>query len=1207
MSAGHFLIEDLKIINLHSHKIHIPQRISIMKVSSTESTVNYNFLKGGGETAELIASIDWSQTSIGAIEWWPQSLRTTLSIILHSRFPMFLFWGHDLVCFYNDAYRPSLGNDGKHPSAMGSKGEDVWPEIWDVIKPLIDRVLKGGEASWSEDQLIPIYRNGQLEDVYWTFSYSPVEDEAGEIAGVFVTCTETTEKIKLLKKLEVNERKFFDIVDQTPMGIAIFRGDEFIFDATNKAYLEIVDKKAEDLLHKPMFEVMPEVEPVIRPLIANVWQTCEPYYGNEFPVQINRYGKTAVGFFNFIYKPLFEEGVIKGVMVVAHEVTGIVQAKYALQESEKKFRDAVIDSPIGIGIFRGKDFIIEEANNTLLNKLWRRKLKDVLGKKLVDAFPELADQQYPALLRKVYETGIAHTENEAVAFVESWDGINKFYLDFEYAPLFDGGNNVTGIMITVNDVTEKVEARMKIADAEERVRMATEAGDLATFELDLVTNEIFATERFNQIFGSNEVIPREEGIKMILPEDQPIREQAYEAALNDLNGRLHYDVRLKWNDGSIHWVRMDAKFFFDELNRPLRLLGTMKEITNEKNAQQKVEDSEKHFRNLIQEAPVPKALLNGRDYTIEIANDAMLELWNKKSDVIGKPLLEALPELRTQPYIEMLNEVYNTGNTYKGNERSAYIKTENGELKKLYLNLIFKRLDSYSEPGYDVLITGFDVTQQVLARRKIEESERDLQKANQRLEIALEAGKLGSYEMDVATGAINCTPQFKANYGLNTDTDITFQELLKLIIPGHRDYMLGEFVNAITNHVIYHAEYCITWPDNSLHWIRASGKATYDEEDNAIKMVGVTLDITQNKLAMQQIEESEQRLNMALEYTNTGSWDLNLQTLTIIYTPRLAEIFGYPPTARITHPQMRQHIHPDDRKAIVEKAFTNAIKTGIYFYEARVIRPDQTTRWIRTQGRVTFDADKIPVRMLGTIMDITEEKNEQQRKDEFMGIVTHELKTPLTSVKAFAQFLHERALKIEDNTSSVLLQKMVGQVDKLNLLVQDLLDVTRMEGGKMKFNKIQFNFSELVHEVAEQMSITTNKKIILEDVVWNGLIIGDRERTVQVLTNLLTNAIKYSPNADKVIISLTTKENQVICSVTDFGIGIAKQNQQYVFDRFYRESESHANTFPGLGLGLYISAEIMRRQNGKIWIDSEKGKGSVFSFSFPINNDLNNE
>ncbi len=162
---------------------------------------NFKFLNGGGEMGEICRSINWSATVLGSPETWPQSLRTTLSIILNSKFPMFLFWGPDLICFYNDAYRPSLGNKGKHP-AVGQKGKDLWPEIWDDIKPLIDNVLNGGEASWSEDQLLPIYRNGQLEDVYWTFSYSPVADESGKPAGVFVTCTETTDKVISLKDLQ---------------------------------------------------------------------------------------------------------------------------------------------------------------------------------------------------------------------------------------------------------------------------------------------------------------------------------------------------------------------------------------------------------------------------------------------------------------------------------------------------------------------------------------------------------------------------------------------------------------------------------------------------------------------------------------------------------------------------------------------------------------------------------------------------------------------------------------------------------------------------------------------------------------------------------------------------------------------------------------------------------------------------------------------
>ena len=147
------------------------------------SVPNLNFLRGGGEMGEYTRNYNWSSSSIGTPDQWPQSLRSTVSTILNSKFPMFLWWGPDLIQFYNDAYRPSLGVTGKHPSVLGKPGEKVWPEIWPLIKPLIDRVLAGGEASWSENAKGSINRNGQLEEVYWTYSHSAVTDESGSQPG----------------------------------------------------------------------------------------------------------------------------------------------------------------------------------------------------------------------------------------------------------------------------------------------------------------------------------------------------------------------------------------------------------------------------------------------------------------------------------------------------------------------------------------------------------------------------------------------------------------------------------------------------------------------------------------------------------------------------------------------------------------------------------------------------------------------------------------------------------------------------------------------------------------------------------------------------------------------------------------------------------------------------------------------------------------
>jgi PAS domain-containing protein len=187
-------------------------------MSARNQISDLQFLAGGGEMGALIREKDWSNTPVGNPSTWPQSLRTTLSILLNSKFPMFLWWGKELTCFYNDAYRPSLGSNGKHPSILGEAAETAWVEIWPIIKPLIDQVLAGGEATWSEDQLIPIFRNGHIEDVYWTFSYSPVNDESNTIAGVLVTCNETTEKVQLYNKTAEREGQLQFTIDAAELG-----------------------------------------------------------------------------------------------------------------------------------------------------------------------------------------------------------------------------------------------------------------------------------------------------------------------------------------------------------------------------------------------------------------------------------------------------------------------------------------------------------------------------------------------------------------------------------------------------------------------------------------------------------------------------------------------------------------------------------------------------------------------------------------------------------------------------------------------------------------------------------------------------------------------------------------------------------------------------------------------------------------------------
>jgi len=574
-----------------------------MQMETTPNTKE-QFLLGGGEMGQLTREKDWSQTVLGPPAQWPQSLRTTLSILLSSRFPMFLFWGPELIQFYNDAYRPSLGIDGKHPTALGQRGEECWKEIWYYIGPIIERVRTGGEASWDEDQLLPIYRNGKLEDVYWTFSYSPVKDESGEINGVLVVCNETTKQVNTTKRLEVIDKKFRNTVKQAPVGIVIMRGPDYKVELANDAYLQLVDRTEEEFVGKPLLESLPEVRETVEQLLHSVITTGVPFYGDEIKVPINRFGKQENGYFNFVYQPLKDEnGLINGIMAVVTDVTKQIESKFALQESEEQFRNLVTQSPIPMAIFRGPEFVIEMGNEVMLKTLWHKPSHEVFGKKLLEVFPELIDQKFPALLTEVLKSGQSYKESEAVAILSTPSGLKKHYLDFEYAPLREITQETSGIMVTVMDVTEKVEARQVIKESAERLRLATEGAQIATWDLDLNTREIIYSGQLTKFFGYDEShkMTHQEMRDQIHSEDIAIVEKAYERAMQD--GNYQYEARSVHPDKSHRWIRTIGKVFFDEQNKPYRMLGTMMDITERKQSAQILERSEKKFRTLSDSMP----------------------------------------------------------------------------------------------------------------------------------------------------------------------------------------------------------------------------------------------------------------------------------------------------------------------------------------------------------------------------------------------------------------------------------------------------------------------------------------------------------------------------------------------------------------------------------------------------------------------------
>jgi signal transduction histidine kinase len=240
--------------------------------------------------------------------------------------------------------------------------------------------------------------------------------------------------------------------------------------------------------------------------------------------------------------------------------------------------------------------------------------------------------------------------------------------------------------------------------------------------------------------------------------------------------------------------------------------------------------------------------------------------------------------------------------------------------------------------------------------------------------------------------------------------------------------------------------------------------------------------------------------------------------------------------------------------------------------------------------------------VISIIHDITERMIVERRKDEFISMTSHELRTPVTSLKGFTNVLQRRLTKQGDAQGLHYLARMDAQLDRLTALISDLLDISRMQSGKLELRVEPFDLDALIDETVENAQAATLTHHLLIEGRTGAQVFGDKERLGQVFVNLLTNSIKYSPRAAKVMVRLFLDgdQTQAIVSVQDFGIGIDKTHHEKIFERFYQVTDPEEKTYPGLGIGLYISREIVARHHGRMWVESSKGEGATFFVALPL-------
>ncbi|MCW3071295.1 MAG: rcsC [Bacteroidetes bacterium] len=695
----------------------------------------YIFLEDGGEMGEMIKSYDWSTSVLGTPDKWPPSLCTTLGIILHSAFPMFLFWGKDLICFYNDAFRPSLGIDGKHPG-IGKKGIEVWDDIWEFVGPMIKGVMETGKPVYFEDQLIGFYRNGKKEDIYWTFSYSPAYGDNNKINGVFVTCTETTGKIQTIKALGESEQRFRTMAESTDVLIAT--SDE-TSNATyfNKAWTDFTGRSVNELLDFGWADLVHEEDR----------QNFLDIYLDAFKKQ-----QTWTGQFRMLnkageYRWLIANGPVRktvdgtfaGYISSSTDITDQVNALKKTEDSEQDLRGLVLQAPIGICVLNA-DLVSEIVNDSFI-EIAGKPYEQIAGKYYWDTFAE-ARPYYEDALNKVIKEGIPYYANEVELMLIRHGREENIYVTFVYSPLKDAEGKVKKVAVWVLENTQQVTSRQKVEQSELEIRSLVEA---APFPIGVYKGRemrvAFANKSIMDIWGKgNDVIGKL--FSEVLPEldNQEVFKQLDEVYRTGIAFHIKNQPLDLIVDGKSHTYYFNYSLtpLFDAAGKVYGVMNTGVDLTELNLAKRKIEESEKNLRNTILQAPVAMCILRGPQFVVEIANEFMFELWGRPgNDILHKPIFEGLPEAKEQGFETLLEEVYTSGKTFIAEAVPTKLPRK-GKIETIYINFVYEAYHEADGTISGILAVATDVTAQVLARQKIEEivSERtrELAEANSSLQ-----------------------------------------------------------------------------------------------------------------------------------------------------------------------------------------------------------------------------------------------------------------------------------------------------------------------------------------------------------------------------------------------------------------------------------------------------------------------------------------
>ncbi|NWF62413.1 MAG: PAS domain S-box protein [Fischerella sp.] len=1095
---------------------------------------------GGGQMGALMRCFDWANTYLGSVENWPQSLRTAVSILLNSCSPSVIYWGTEFIKFYNDAYIPILAE--KHPHALGQTITQVWPELWLAIKSKLERVIDTGEPAVSEDMQLFINHSGYLEEVYMTFSYSPIRNESGNVGGIFVNCTNRTQtvigqrRLKTIRDLAARSSDAATLRDACRLVMENLASNPtdipfallYLIEPGNKAHL--VEKVGCIAVNTTKIKVIDLSSDLIW-YFAEVIETGQPVVIDNLANRCDclRTGSWAEPTQTALVLPIAQPGKKQpvGILVVG------VNNRRALDEDYRAFFELVA-TEIKNAIANARVCEEERKRTETLAEL------DSANLKLAQLCQETTE--YERRLRVVSEAARdrLHTILESIT-----DGFIALDKDWQ--------------IVYVNQ------------------KVARNNGQTAT-----------------EIVGKNfwEQWPWSVGTQV---------EQEYHRAVTE-QVAVHFEILYEPLNV---WLEIHAYPSEDGLNIFFR------DITQRKQLEQDLQASETRLNDILNSAGA--SIGSYRFYP-----DRHREIDYQSAGyetVFGYTPAELTPEIwasRIPP--EDLEAISSqafaaifAGKTVTIEYRFYH---KDGSLRWV-AETITSRWNE-AEGYWIVTIVGFDIT----ARKQAEEA---LRQSETHLAMAQRVAQVGSWEFDLNSQKISWSETTFQHWGFDpSQGEPSYTELLERVIPEDREILFQAVELAIAQKVPYTFDLRIVRPDGSIRYLDSRGEPVVNERGQVMKLIGTSLDVTDRRHTEEALRESEQFLRSIYEGIEAAVFIVDvLEDGGFRYVginPAHERISGLESSA-LSGKTPEQVLIPEMAQAVTQR-YRQCIEAGKRIsYEECLVLEGKKTWWI-TNLTPLRDSNSRIYRLIGTCFNINDRKQAELElqqakeaaetasriKDEFLAVLSHELRSPLNPILAWAQLLRSR--KFDQATTDRALETIERNAKLQTQLIEDLLDVSRIIQGKLSLHFKPVNLVAVIENALEEIRLAAQAKAIQIQTFLDSApnqVEGDSNRLQQVVWNLLSNAVKFTPEGGQVTVKLEYCDCYAQIQVSDTGKGISPEFLPHVFKRFSQESSSTSREFGGLGLGLAIVHYLTKLHRGCVQAESQGEQlGATFTIRLPL-------